>query len=132
MTTAALAAIVALAVKRPVPRFAVPPIATVRDTAGHPLWSIRLAARAHEISADRLAVPPETGNAYQLWLATTAGPRSLGVLPRRGRAVIPEIPAIVARLAGSGELLVSREPRGGASLPQPSGPIVYRAGFRPG
>ncbi|HTV89708.1 MAG TPA: hypothetical protein VME41_11890, partial [Stellaceae bacterium] len=60
-TVVALAFVVALAVKRSPPRFAAPPIAIVRDTAGDALWSVRLAVTAHEISADRLAAPPQPG-----------------------------------------------------------------------
>jgi anti-sigma-K factor RskA len=127
----ALAVIVAFAVKRPAPHFATPPIAVVRDAAGQALWSIRLAPAAREIAVDRLAAAEPAGHADQLWLRTPAGPRSLGTLPRRGRAVIPEVPAFVKTLAGSGELLVSREPAGGSRLPRPSGPIVFRAAFRP-
>lgn len=125
----ALAAAVAFAVQRPAPRFAAPAIAIVRDGTGRALWSVRLAAAADEIAVDRLAAAAPADRAYQLWLATPLGPRSIGVLPRDGGAVIPEMPALVARLRGRGELLVSREPEGGSPRPVPTGPIVFRAAF---
>ena len=129
--TVVLAALVAFAVQRPPPSFGAPPIAIVRGAAGQVLWSIRLAPAAHEIAADRLAAPSRGGHADQLWLRTPAGPRSLGLLPRHGRAVIPEIPAFVQTLTGSGELLVSREPPGGSRLSRPSGPVMFWAVFGP-
>jgi len=129
--TLALAFGVAAAIHRPPPRFAAPPIAVVRDGGGQALWAIRLAPAAHEIAVDRLAKPSTlAGHADQLWLATPAGPHSLGLLPRRGRAVIPEMPTLVAKLTGAGELLVSREPPGGSRRTRPSGPIIWRAAFR--
>jgi anti-sigma-K factor RskA len=136
--TVALAFGVAAAIERAPPRFAAPPLAIVRDGAQHPLWSIRLAPRAHEIAVDAVRPAPWLeGHAYQLWLRTNDGsaPQSLGLLPARGRKVIPEIPALVTRLAGgrgSGELLVSREPDSGSRFPQPSGPIVFRAALADG
>jgi anti-sigma-K factor RskA len=129
----ALAFGVAAAIKREPPRFADPPVAVVRDGALHPLWSIRLAPDAHEIAVDSIrAAPAPAGHAYQLWLATPDGPRSLGLLPASGRKVIPAIPALAARLAGKGELLVSLEPAHGSQQLQPSGPIVFRATYAPG
>lgn len=130
--TLALAFIVAAAINRPPPNFAAPPIAMIRDGSGRSLWAIRLAARAHEIAVDALAAapPPATsgGHAYQLWLATPQGPRSLGLLPQHGRTIIPEIPALVTRLAGGPtRLLVSREPLHGSPSIEPSGPIVFHA-----
>jgi anti-sigma-K factor RskA len=128
--TLALALGVAAAIKHPPARFAAPPIAVVRD-GGQALWAIRLAPSAHEIAVDRLAPPVSvSGDADQLWLATPAGPRSLGLLPRSGREVIPEIPTLVTTLTGSGELLVSREPPGGSRQTRPSGSIILRAAFR--
>lgn len=129
----ALAATVAWVIKRAPPSFAAAPIATVRDASQgrQALWAIRVAAHAHELAADALAgVPaPPAGRAYQLWLQTPDGPRTLGLLPTTGRKVIPEIPAIAARLAGSGELLVSLEPARGSIAPGPSGPVLFRAAF---
>lgn len=126
--TLALAFAVAGAIKRPPPAFAGPPIAVVRDADGHSLWAVRLAPRAHEIAVDALAAPAApAGQGYQLWFAATDGTRTLGLLPTRGRKVIAEIPAIVARLRGAGALLVSREPARGSIEPGPSGPVVFRA-----
>jgi anti-sigma-K factor RskA len=135
VATSVLAFGVAAAIDRPAPRFAAPPIAVVRDAAGHALWSIRVSAAAHEIAVDALNPAPRrpAGDAYQLWLTAPRGPRSLGLLPLAGRKVIPEIPALVARLIGAdagtdaARLVVSREPEGGSPAMQPSGPIVFRA-----
>jgi len=133
---AALAIAVAAAIKRAPPSFAGPPIATVRDASQQQaLWSIRIAADAHQLAADALtaAPAPPPGRAYQLWLQTPVGPRTLGLLPTAGREVIPEIPAIAARLSsGAGEVLVSLEPARGSIAPGPSGPVLYRAPFRAG
>jgi anti-sigma-K factor RskA len=130
IVTLALAFGVAAAIKRPPPSFAAPPIAIVRDSAAQALWAVRLARCAHEIAVTRLAAPlPAIGDADQLWLATPAGPRSLGLLPRNGRSIIPEMPTLMARLTGSGELLVSREPPHGSRQMQPSGPVIWRAAF---
>jgi anti-sigma-K factor RskA len=127
----AVAFLVAATVKRSPPDFSVlPVIAVVCDSAQRPLWAIRLARPAHEIAVDSLGIePPPVGSAYQLWLATPAGARSLGLLPVSGRKVLPEIPALAARLAGRGELMVTLEPARGADTAQPSGPVMFRAAF---
>jgi len=133
--TLMLALLVAVAIKRAPPDFsALPVIATIRDPAGRALWTIRLARAAHEIAVDGFAVaPPADGQVYRLWLAppsgAAAGARPLGLLPLAGRRVIPEIPALLTRLAGGG-LLVTLAPAGGGTAVQPSGPILFRA--RPG
>jgi anti-sigma-K factor RskA len=134
--TFALAFAVAAAIKRESPNFAGAPIAVVRDAGaaqGRALWAIRLAPAAHEIAVDALA-PAEAlssapaGSALQLWLKTPAGLRSLGLLPDKGRAIIPEMPALIDRLgAGAGGLVVTREPKGGSRQSLPSGPIAFRA-----
>ena len=124
---------VAASVKRQPPDFAaLPPIAVVRDAARHPLWTLRLALGAHQIAVDAVsAEPPPAGHAYQLWLASPAGAaadaRSLGLMPASGRKVIAEIPALTARLAGRGELVVTLEPAGGSDRATRSGPVVFRA-----
>ena len=128
----ALAFAVAAAVKRAPPDFAaLRPIAVIRDAAGHPLWEIRLARAAHEIAVTRLGAAPPAADAYRLWLAGAGGGRSLGLLPLAGRAVIPEIPAIADRLAGGGELFVTRETAPASAGAQPAGPVLFRAAFRP-
>ncbi len=131
VATAALALLVAASVKRPPPEFsALPVVATVRDEAGRPLWAIRLAGAAHEIAVDSLAAAePPAGHAYQLWLDAAGGPRSLGLLPVRGRKVIPEIPSRATQLLGSGTLLVTLEPARGSVGAGPSGPVAFRAAF---
>ena len=131
IATMAAALAVAATVKRDPPDFAaLAPIAVIRDAAGRPLWTIRLAPRAHQLAVDASAVrPPPAGRAFQLWLAGPGGDRSLGLLSISGRRVIPEIPGLCARLAGAGELLVSVEPAGGSKRRQPSGPTAYRAEF---
>ncbi len=125
----ALAFVVAAIVKRAAPDFAaLPVVAVVTDAAQRPLWAIRLARDAHEIAADAINLAPlPAGRAYQLWLSTPTGARSLGLLPVSGRKVIPEIPLLVDRLAGGGRLLASLEPARGSDRPRPSGEIVYRA-----
>jgi anti-sigma-K factor RskA len=127
----ALAFCVAAAVKRAPPDFAVlPALATVRDADRQPLWIIRLAAGAHEIAVDAVGGdPPPDGRAYQLWLAAPEGARSLGLLPVSGRKIIAEIPALVARLAGDGEFIVTLEPARGADTARPGGPVAFRAPF---
>ena len=114
---------------------ALPVVATVRDGSAQlrPLWTIRVAAAAHEIVVDAIDPPPlPEGHAFQLWLARADGPRSLGLLPASGRRVIPEIPARMAPLVGAGELWVSLEHTGGSSVAGPRGPVVYRAALRGG
>lgn len=126
--TAAATLAVATTVKRPPPDFATPPVATLHDGAGHALWTVRLAPAAHEIAVDALAAArPPANHAYQLWLQTAHSVASLGLLPPTGRAVIPEVPALVGDLAGKGELVVSLEPAGGSPGLQPSGAILFRA-----
>lgn len=123
-----LALAVAADVKRAPPDFWEMPVrAVVRDGAGHALWSIRVAPAAHEIAADAVAAPPPAGDVYQLWLATETGARSLGVLPVRGRKIIAEMPELAARLAGDGELLISREAAPGSRRSGPGGPVLFRA-----
>jgi len=133
---AVLSLLVAAAVKRAPADFATLPVRVIiRDADQRPLWAIRVARAAHQIAVDRLeAEPPPEGRAYQLWLAAPEGPRSLGLLPAAGRPaagrkVIAEIPALVARLAGAGEIIVTLEAARGAITPRPDGPVAFRAAF---
>ena len=113
---------------------ALPPIATLRDGA-RPLWAIRLAAAAHQIAAESLdaehldAAAPPPGRAYQLWLEGPTRAQSLGLLPLSGRKVIAEMPAVIDRLAGAGELFVTLEPEHGSDTGLPSGPVLRHARF---
>ncbi|HEX3953318.1 MAG TPA: anti-sigma factor [Stellaceae bacterium] len=125
----AVALAVAAAIKRAPPDFAsLPPIATVRDAAQLPLWTLRLAPAAHQIAVDGVgAAPPPAGRAYQLWLAGKDGPQSLGLLPDAGHKIIAETPGLIGRLAAGGQVLVTLEPARGSDTPQPNGPVVFRA-----
>jgi anti-sigma-K factor RskA len=131
IAVAVLAALVAVSLKRAPPDFAMlPVIATVRGADQAPRWVIRVAPVAHQIAVDCVGVaPPPEGRAYQLWLASPEGPRSLGLLPASGRKIIAEIPALTARLAGAGELVVTLEAARGAETPQPRGPVLDRVAF---
>ncbi len=81
---------------------------------------------ATEESGGRLTIRPNgaiqvpTDKDLELWALAKgdAKPRSLGVLPVAGRALI-------ASLAPDTQLLVSLEPRGGSPTGQPTGPVVY-------
>jgi anti-sigma-K factor RskA len=130
VTAAAL--LVAALIARPPPDFSARPIAAVvQDGGQHPLWAIRVAGDAHQITVDSLhppAVPP--GHVYQLWLEPPPGagtPRPLGLLPQSERKEIPETPANTRMLSGPGVLVVTLEPLGGSLGPAPSGPTLYRA-----
>ncbi len=128
----ALALAVAAVIKRKPADFSMlPPIAVVRDSLQRPLWTVRVARAAHQIAVDAIAAPPPPeGHAYQLWLAGSDGAHSLGLLPAAGRRVIPEIPAIVARLGvGGGDLIVTLEAARGSDTTQPSRPVRFRAPF---
>jgi hypothetical protein len=86
---------------------------------GHVLFS---RTRGLVFSASRLA-PADTGRTYQLWLSTTTGPISAGVLnpDTEGRVTLAsEVPlAVTGRLAGA---FVTLEPEGGRT--EPSSQIV--------
>jgi anti-sigma-K factor RskA len=126
----ALALVVAAAIARePVDFSALPLLALVRDRQQHPLWSIRVAAAAHLIAVEAVTAPPlPDERAYQLWLSGPNGVRSLGLLPEAGRRIIPEMPALIARLeAGNGKLDVTLEPAHGSITGQPSGPVMFRS-----
>jgi anti-sigma-K factor RskA len=133
LAVALSAVFVAALVGRAPPDFSAEPIvAMVRDGGQHPLWTIRLAASAHQIAADSLHPPPApAGHVYQLWLeAPGAGPpRPLGLLPQSGRKALAESPANIRLLSGSGALVVTLEPMGGSPGPGPSGPPLFRGIF---
>ncbi len=122
-------AVAAMIEREPADFSALPPLAVVRDTQLHPLWTIRMAAAAHLIAVDAVGAPTAPdGQAYQLWLSGPNGTPSLGLLPAAGRKVIPETPAAVARLsAAQGELNVTLEPARGSVTGQPSGPVMFHA-----
>jgi len=106
-----------------------PIVAVIRNAEQRPVWAIRLARAAHQISADSLfaqSVPAD--RVYQLWLLSpgTTGPHPLGLLPQSGRKRIAVSPENARLLAGAGELLVTVEPPGGSELPAPTGPTVFR------
>lgn len=126
----ALALLVAALIAHPPPDFSArPTVATLQDTAGRPLWAIRLARGADQIAVDSLTpLPVPAGHAYQLWLeAPGAGaPRPLGLLPRTGRKKIAETPASIRLLTGRGELVVTIEPPEGSPGAGPTGPVLFR------
>ena len=130
LATLSLALFVAAIVTRDPPDFSTMPIvAVIRNAEQRPVWAIRLARAAHQISADSLfaqSVPAD--RVYQLWLlsAGMTGPHPLGLLPQSGRKRIAVSPENARLLAGAGELLVTVEPPGGSQLPAPTGPTVFR------
>ncbi len=127
----AFAFAVAAGIKRAPPNFSrLPPLAKIEDETGRALWVIRMAPRAHQIAVDAVEnSPTAAGQAYQLWLADSDNPQSLGLLPSSGRKVIPESPALIEKLAGGGVLLISLEKARGSDTPWPNGPVLYRANF---
>ena len=137
LATLALALAVAALIDRKPPDFsALPVAAVVRDAANHPLWAIRIATASHQIAVDCLnpACPPPPDRQYKLWLARGGGGNAataLGLLPRAGRKVIPEMPVLFPRLAVAGELLVSLEKTHGPDTVRPSGPILFHTDLRP-
>ncbi len=114
LAVATLALLVAALVRRPPPDFStLRIIAVLEDGARHPAWAIRLAPAAHQIAAESLTLQPvPPGRVYQLWLSAegVAGTRQLGLLPQRGRKIIPVSPEDAQRLAGAGRLEVTLEP----------------------
>jgi anti-sigma-K factor RskA len=128
--TLAGALLVAAIIARDPPDFSdISIVAVVRDGERHPVWAIRLARAAHQISADTLRdEPAPPGRVYQLWLlvADRTGPRQLGLLPPAGRKRIAVSPENARLLAGAGELVVTLEPAGGSPNREPSGPPVFR------
>ena len=132
LATAAAALLVAALVERAPPDFARRPVITVlRDGGQHAGWSVRLARHAHQIAVDALGPRnPPAGKAYQLWLiARGTAAQPLGLLPIKGRKIIPATPANVLRLAGRGELAVTLELGNGGLAAVPSGPPLYRGNF---
>src|SRR5579864_8380003 len=108
--------VVAAAIWRPAPDFAALPVAAVlRDREQRPVSTVRVAMPAHEIALDAVtAAPQPPGHDYELWVETAGGPRSLGLLPARGRKMVPEIPSRLARLARGGKPFVTLEEVGGS------------------
>jgi anti-sigma-K factor RskA len=129
----ALALLVAALIRRPPPDFSTRrTVAVLRDGAQHPLWTIRLAAAAHEIAADSVAPPPvRPGRVYQLWLLDGGanGLQPIGLLPETGQKVIPLTQENAQRLRGAGQLVVTLEPAGGSQQPWPTGPVRFRGSF---
>jgi anti-sigma-K factor RskA len=129
LATLSLALLVAAVIARDAPDFAAMPIVSVvRDTDQHPVWAIRLARAAHQVTADSLRVQPVPGDrVYQLWLLGSAAtvPHPLGLLPQSGRKRIAVSPENARLLGGAGELVVTLEPTGGSPGPTPSGPTVF-------
>ncbi len=66
------------------------------------------------------SVPVPSGHDLELWALPEGAsrPRSLGVLPAKGRVV-------TASLQAGTQLMVSLEPRGGSPTGQPTGPVLY-------
>jgi anti-sigma-K factor RskA len=131
LATLSLALLVAAMIAREPPDFSVMPVVSVvRDGEYHPIWAIRLARAAHQISADSLRPqPPPADRVYQLWLLDRDGatPRRLGLLPQSERKLIAVTPENARLLAGEGEIEVTLEPVGGSSAPGPTGHVLFRA-----
>jgi anti-sigma-K factor RskA len=134
LAVAALALLVAAAIGRGAPDFANRPVlAVIRDSRGRPVWAIRLARAAREITAASLRpAPAPAGRAFELWLlpAAAAQPRPLGMLPAAGSRIIPLAPRNAALIAGRGALLVTLEADEGAPDLRPSGTPLFRGRLR--
>jgi anti-sigma-K factor RskA len=130
---AALALLVAALIRRPPPDFATRRVvAVIAGAANRPAWAIRLAPASHLIEVLPLQPPsPPPGRVYQLWLSTkdTKSPQQLGLLPQTKTETIPVTPENAHRLGGDGELVVTLEPDGGSTQPEPSGPVRFRGGL---
>ena len=120
-TAAALAIAASLAafiVLRPNPA---PLVAVLSAQAGH---APVLVATAEPNGMLRVrpetSVPVPSGHDLELWALPEGAsrPRSLGVLPAKGRVV-------TASLQAGTQLMVSLEPRGGSPTGQPTGPVLY-------
>src|SRR5207302_4766045 len=102
----------------------VPVVAVIRDDEQRPVWAVRLARAAHQISADSLHTQPvPAGRAYQLWLSVPddVALHQVGLLPQSGRKRIAVSPRDAQLLMGTGELVVTLEPLGGSPGRAPSG-----------
>lgn len=121
---------VAAAIRRPAPDFADRPVlAVLRAGDGRAIWRLRWSRAAAEIAADSLRPPPPPrGRAFELWLAAagSSAPRPLGILPLKGRRLIPLAPQTVKRLGGAGMLFATIEPPEGTPALRPSGPALFR------
>jgi anti-sigma-K factor RskA len=133
--TLALALVVAAAISRDPPDFSsMPIVALVRDGEQNPIWAIRLAGAAHQISVESLrSASPPAGCTYRLWLsvADRIALHQLGLLPLSGHKSIAVSPQQARLLGAAGELVVTMEPIGGSPGRQPSGPVLFR-GSLPG
>ena len=103
-------------------------VAVLNDTDGRPLWLVRAAADAPDLSARLLAAGAPPGRVPELWVlpAGAQRPLSLGLLDPAGinQRTLEALPPDALE---AGSLLeVSLEPPGGSPTGLPTGPVVSK------
>jgi anti-sigma-K factor RskA len=98
-------------------------IAALSSEGGTPALLVSYDVATHKMRVLPVNVTPTPGHSMELWvIAGKAAPRSIGLMPKQGMALLDHLhvdPALDTTIA------VSLEPVGGSPTGAPTGPVVY-------
>ena len=105
-----------------------PSIAVLSDESSQAGWVVQADYNKNLIVAQALQVKdPGQDKAYELWMLPKGEPpRSLGLLPLKGKLSVALTAQKRAILERSGALAVSLEPATGSPTGLPTGPVLYQ------
>lgn len=105
-----------------------PTIAILSDKSSHAGWVIQTRYDKGLMVARALSVTdPGKDKVYELWMLPKGeAPKSLGLLPLKGKRSLALTAERLAVLKRSGALAVSLEPAGGSPTGLPTGPVLYQ------
>jgi len=105
-----------------------PTVAVLSDKSSQAGWVVQTSYEKGLMTAQALTVTdPGENKAYELWMLPKGeAPKSLGLLPLKGKRSLSLTPERLAVLKRSGALAVSLEPAGGSPTGLPTGPVLYQ------
>jgi len=110
------------------PEPGLPTVAILSDKSSQAGWVVQTSLDKRIMTAQALTVSdPGKNKAYELWMLPKGeAPKSLGLLPLKGKRKLDLTDERLAVLKRSGALAVSLEPAGGSPTGLPTGPVLYQ------
>jgi len=106
----------------------IPTVAILSDQSSQAGWVVKTNLDKGFMTAQALTVTdPGSNKAYELWMLPEGeAPKSLGLLPLKGKRSLALTKERLAVLRRSAALAVSLEPAGGSPTGLPTGPVLYQ------
>jgi anti-sigma-K factor RskA len=102
-------------------------VAVLQKDAAAPAFLLTVDPESRTFTMRRVAVEPEPGKSYELWLVSEkfSAPRSLGVVGGEEFTQRAGLAAYDAETINAATYAVSQEPEGGSPTGAPTGPVLF-------